>query len=392
MDQHPGQERIAVVEPQMDQGYHAAFNAAMLHTAVLAFPGSPVSFRSFPRHGAVVRGILEQHAPEAAAQVEWRTAEPPPSSSVVARWRYNRKLLQGVLGSGERVLLTSASRLQLMQLKGLVRKGRRVTVVLHGDLDQLETPPPEGFPKTLWSLARVLSAPAPAGLHFIVLSESIRRNIPPQFHALDNAGVVDFPFYSNPIPPPDTPPDTPLSADHPPIFGVLGNTGSGLLFEQVARAVKQIDPAIRFRLAGFLENQAAVERLQPFVEDATVEMTPRATYVERASSLRYALWLAEPGTFRLRASGTFFDALAFGKPLIYVTNPFIDGYLSAQDGAEQVGIRCDSVQEVPAAILRAAQEDPATYNARVAAILRLRERFTPQVLASSLRDAMLSDR
>jgi hypothetical protein len=376
-------ERIAVVEPQMDEGYHAPFNAAMLHTAVLAFPEDVVSFRSFPRHGEVVRGILQEHAPEVAERIEWRLAEPGVSGSIPARLRQNHRLLRQVTGAGERVLLTSVSRLQLLQLKLLMKgSGKKVTAVLHGDLDQLETPPPEGFPKTLWGLPRVLASPAPAGLNFIVLSESIKRNIPRQFHGLEHACVVDHPYHFPPL-------DPQAAEAGGPIFGVLGNTGDGALLEQVARRVKQVKSAVRFRLAGFLENEEAVARLRPYVEDVTAVMVPRSTYMERARSFRYALWLAEPGSFRLRASGTFFDALAYGKPLIYVANPFIDGYMAE---AQEIGLRCDSVDAVADVVLRlSAGEEPGVYEARLKAIATVRERFTPAMLAPALRRAMLSD-
>ncbi len=57
---------------------------------------------------------------------------------------------------------------------------------------------------------------------------------------------------------------------------------------------------------------------------------------------------APPGHFRLRASGTFFDALAYAKPLVYTTNSYIDSYYEQEPG---IGVRCQTVEEVPQAIL-----------------------------------------
>jgi hypothetical protein len=101
------------------------------------------------------------------------------------------------------------------------------------------------------------------------------------------------------------------------------------------------------------------------------------------------LWLAPPGSFRLRASGTFFDALAHGRPLIYTANPYIAQYLA---GPQAVGVRCASVEDVARAVLDvAATHTTEAYGAQRAAIMNLRERFSPVALAGRLPAALESD-
>jgi hypothetical protein len=372
---------IALVEPQMEALFHAPFNAALLHAVLLAYSEAAVSFRAFPEHARVVREILAEHAPELATRVEWRVVPFTSGGSLVRRWRRGGRAIHEVLGRSpahERILFCSISRMQLLQLKRAMRNSDQVRAVLHGDLDQIERPSRERFPMRLFSLERVLQRPHPAGLRYLLLGDSIRERVPERLRAaLANPGVIDHPYHFFPV----------RAAVAPaPVFGIFGNSGSGRQLDAVARAVKVGNPAIRFRLVGFVADQAAVQRLRPFVEDVGDQPIARATFLARAEEITHALWLAPPHSFRLRASGTFFDALASAKPLIYTANPYIDGYLA---GAPGIGVRCATLATVPQAILQAtADHTEAVYEAQRAAIERLRERFAPAALAGTLPAAL----
>jgi hypothetical protein len=374
-------QSIAVVEPQMDDVFHAPFNAALLHAIALAYPEAPLSFRAFPNHIRVVRDILDQHAPGLGQRIDWRTLPLASSNSVIARWRQSNRAIREILAPHERVLFCSISRMQLLQLKRQLRRRKQhpqVRAVLHGDLEQLDAPPGapshDRFPMSLFALHRVLLSPHPPELRYLLLSESIRSNIPPPFrHVFAAAGIIDHPYHFRPI---GSAPTGPLT------FGLFGNTGEGRLLEAVASNVKQTNPTIRFRLIGFLHDDASVNRLRPFVEDVGHEPLSREIFDERAENITHALWLTPPSHFRLRASGTFFDALAFAKPLVYTANPYIDAYFALEPG---IGVRCETVDDVPEAILNLATNyTPETYAEARAAIERLRRRFTPEELAKTL--------
>jgi len=371
------QRGIAVVEPQMEAMFHAPFNAALLHAVALAYPGVAVSFRGFPDHLRIVRGILEQQAPEAAQRIEWRVTPLAGAGSLIARWRQAGRVMREVLRAKERVVFCSISRMQLLVLKRAMRDGDDVRAVLHGDLDQIAQPPRERFPMSLMSLHRVLLQKNAGTLRYVLLSESIRAHVPQAFAAaFANAGVIDHPYHFFPL----------QEASHalpkPMVLGMFGNTGDGRLLEQVARAVKAANPEVRFRLVGFLADDAAVERLQPFVEDVGAVPISREVFLERAEGVTHTLWLATTDSFQLRASGTFFDALAYAKPLVYTANPFIDPYYAMEPG---IGVRCETMGDVPGSILElAACSTVEEYAAARAAMLRLRKRFTPHALAERL--------
>jgi hypothetical protein len=365
---------IALVEPQMEGIFHAPFNAALLHAVRLAYPEAAVSFRAFSGHARVVRGILDEHAPGLAERVEWRTLPFAAGGPLIARWRRSGPTIRTLLDRRERLLFCSISRMQLLHLKRAMRQGDQVRAVLHGDLDQIERPPRASLPMRPFTLERVLLRPHPAGLRYLLLGESIRAHLPERFSVLRaNAQVIDHPYHFLPLR---------ATAARTPVFGIFGNCGDGRLLEEVARAVKAADPAILIRLVGFLSDREAVERLRPLVEDVGDLPIPRESFLRRAEEITHALWLAPTGSFRLRASGTFFDALAHGTPLIYTANPYIDQYLS---GTWTAGVRCASIEDIVRAVLEVVGTyTPVAYFAQRETLADLRARFSPTALARSL--------
>lgn len=368
---------IALVEPQSEGMVHAPFNAALLHTVAIAYPGMRLCFHSLTLHGEQVQAILNEVAPEVSSRIHWVTFPAAKSTAVVARWSFHRRLFQQLLAPGQRTLFCSISRMQLLQLMRLVRRTQagQVRVVLHGELEQLERE------QNSWlrplSLGRILSR-KPTALRYLLLGRSIRDNIPPSCaSAFADAGVCDHPYHFA-VPRTATPGEV--------ILGVFGNAGEAQELEAVARKVKNACPSIRIRLVGFVSGPSIVDRLRALVEDVAATPLTRNVFSARAQGITHALWLAPPQSFRLRASGTFFDALSYAKPLVYTANPFIDAY-HAMDPS--IGVRCSTLDDVVSSILELADDGHSgEYDRAQAAILRLRERFTPAALASALRRAL----
>jgi hypothetical protein len=362
---------LTLAELGMDGLAHAPFNAALLHTAVLAFPEAKVSFRAFHDHVAAVRDVLGEHAPEILTRVRWCEL-PPPRTSMLARWRFFAREFATLRATGDRLLLCSASRMMLMQLRRSVRPGDEVRAVLHGDLDQLERPGKDRFPASVMSLRRVLRHKLPPELRLIVLGASIRSCIPAAFEpAFANACVIDHPYHFGALQPR---PEGPAS------FGVFGNAGDGEEFATVARRVRQQAPEVSLSLIGFVGSESARALLSPLVAGVGTVPLPREEFLARTARIGYALWLAQPGGYRLRASGTFFDALSFGKPLLFVANAFVDRYFEQEPA---IGVRCASLEELAEAAVAVTRTQQGYAEAQ-AAIARLRERFTPQAQAAAL--------
>ena len=376
-------ERLRIVEPQMENLFHAPFNAALLHTVFLAYPQTDIVFQAQRGHLEAVVEILGENAPAVAERVTWEPLPRQPQGSVARRWLGARSTLRALLGTGDTLLFCSISRMQLLTLKQLMRPADVVRCVLHGDLESVEEVKP--FPRNLLTLRRALEQPQPGGLRYLLLSESIRHHLPESLQrGMGSVGILDHPYHF-----PSSLPPTQLLR-HGLVFGIFGNTGDAQALEQVARAVRALRPAVRFQLIGFLGDEHTVRRVADVVDGATALPISREQFQREAQGISHALWLAGAGGFRLRASGTFFDALAYGKPLVYTANPYLDGYGVA---AAEVGTRCETLQEVIAALVQladAAQRPGAQerYEAQVERIRLFRERFTPESLAKNLGAAL----
>ena len=367
---------ISVVEMQMSGLLHAAGNSAMLHMTALAYPEVPLTFWGFATHIPALQEIMARYAPEVIERVTWRVLDGSPTASLWQRWRFHDRVLNELLTSGDRIMFVSISRLQLMQLQGKMKPRHRVAAMFHGELDELENAGRgERFPKNLYDLRRLLGRKQPAGLQYLLLSPAIFANLPERYKpAFQNACLLDLPYQFPPMK---------YRTYEQPVFGVFGQTGDGRRLEAVARRIHELDPNVKLLLNGFVEDQAAVERLKPFVDGVQAGPLPRDEYIARTGRMSHSLWLAPPDAYRLRASGAFTDAITLGKPVIFSAAAFPDYYHALEPGA---CVRCASVDDLPAAVVDAAHTHTAAkYAEQQEAVERLGRRFYAPSQAEHLR-------
>jgi hypothetical protein len=373
---------ITLVEPQMTDLHHSPFNAALLHAILLAYPDVSISFIGFQRHVDIVSSILKQNAVELWGRVTWTYYPDFTTRYTFTRWFKSSNLISTVLCTNDRLLFCSISRMQLLQVKRAMTPNQLVRVVLHGELDNLDQVEERHSFKSLVSFQKVLLRPNPIGLRYLLLGNSIRDCIPPRYRAaLANSGVIDHPYHFANLATSSTPIGTNL------IFGIFGNAGDGKKLAEVVQKVRELTPRVRFKLIGFVSDAEAAQRLQGLVEDVGFIPISHRVFFERSQGVTHTLWIAEPNSYRLRASGTFFDALAHCKPMVYTSNAFLDAYLVDKPG---IAIKCDSLDQVPGAIESLLKDTtPDSYLRSQELIVAFRKRFTPLVLAGHLAQELL---
>ncbi len=251
--------------------------------------------------------------------------------------------------------------------------------VLHGDLDRITEESDESFPASLFSLKRVLLMDHPPRYATSCsVARSFKTFLKRFRQALSHSSWIDHPYHFPPIQP--TAPDSL-------VFGTFGNTGDGRLLESrsLVRSRPSILPSSSVWSVFFPTSRLA-DRLRPLVEDVTDQPISRESFIQGARSVTHALWLAPPDSFRLRASGTLFDALAYGRPLVYTANAYVDPYFALEP---EIGVRCLSLEQVAPAILELVHNHTdMRYLQAQKAIERLRRRFTPEELAKTLRERL----
>lgn len=383
-------QRIIVCEPQCAAFVHVPFNSALLATVLAAYPESSVAFFGEQEHMARVGEHLKAHGVPARDRVSWEPIEVPVRGGngfrILGReWKWCRRILREAKDPAvDAVVLCSVTNTGLLFLKPLLfltRFQKPVVAFLHGILDSLDRPAP--WKPWYWALhlKRVMLLPHPRTLRYIALSESIlgtlrakRPELAKHFSVLDIPGL----WRRNIVLPP--PSSSPLR------FGFVGTTAAVKRFDwfcRLAFEVRQEAAEAEFVLAGFAtqggESAGHCDAVQGV---GTVPLDARE-FAERASSLTYTVWTGDPEYYRLVASASFLDSLYYGKPGIYLRNPYIEHYFERMG---DIGYLADSYEEMRYLILHICREFPEErYRRQCANILREREALSPASLGAKFR-------
>ena len=362
-------QRILICEPQCRGSEHADFNAALLRTIELAFPGARVWFAAEPDHLRWVRsrvqgdddafGWLEYEIPPRAAT--WLGRNGPRGLRAAHRfWSKVRALAE--TRQADLLVLASITAPGLTAWKASLRDDDPPTLIIpHGILASLDGVGALDRARAML-LRGLFRWRASAPVRYVALGGSIHAaliGIDPRvaeaFSTLDipNLWTTDAPAAGG----------APSTAS----FGYFGVAAKGYAaFERLAEGVRREHPATEFRLIGFHDEPLAA-----------------AEYARRASTITHAVWTGEPEHYRLTASASYIDAIAFGKPVIAMRNAYVEHYFS-QLG--DIGYLCDSEAAMLETLAAIASEFPGErYRVQCVNLARARSRFAPAMLAAEFR-------
>ena len=176
-----------------------------------------------------------------------------------------------------------------------------------------------------------------------------------------------------------------LPSDRPVQFGYLGVSAKG--FDTFCRLADEIAPspaAAEFVMVGFHNGPAHEKPHSRFVPVVPEQPLPRTEFEALTRRVTYVVWTADPQHYRLVASATFLDALAFLKPGIYLRNAYIEHYFQRMG---DIGYLCDSYGEMVETIREIISSFPKQrYLRQVENIRKGREIFEPGTLAVRLQE------
>ncbi|NLB96005.1 MAG: glycosyltransferase family 4 protein [Armatimonadetes bacterium] len=380
-------QHILVWEPQCSGFEYAPVNAALLEAVALAFPEARITFRAEEEHSRWVRDALPQGAAALGTRVRWRPVAIPPRS--VEGWRrvrhefpWVRSFLAECRSAGyDACILGSVARMGLFALKQEMRRAPTppILAVLHSELNVLAHLPRHPL-RRLLCLDTILALPHPPRLHYIALGESILEGIrelrPRQarrFHALDLPYLL-----------PEPPEEMPRPDGEPVRFGFFGSAGKG--FEPFCRLAAEVtarSSGSEWWLVGFAPSQCERDLAGDRIRGVSPDPLPLAEYARRATSITYSVMVLPPHAYRLRASASFIDTLAYGKPVICLRNPYVASYFARLG---DLGYLCDSLDEMRDLILRILSDFPRErYQQQCANARAASKTFSPPCLAPQLR-------
>jgi len=384
-------EPIIVCEPQCWGFEHASFNAALLRTVQLAFPGHPIRFFGERSHLGELSSRLENFPAPGLAPVSWEEIAIPERHS--ASWRrlprefqWCSPILAAARGTNAQLLiLASFADTGLLALKVMMFRCRLTVptlAVAHGGLFDLLRP---NYRPWSLQLRHILDLPHPPALRLIVLGDSIQRELLSVYpRRRSQWAVIDLPYL---FPAADESP--PPGKDPTVRFGYFGSTYKGAeLFESLADEFGPRCPRAEFWLVGFVDGRRPVSSFSRQVRGLGTRPLTNKEYQERASGLSYCVFADDPEYRRLVASASFLDALAYGKPGLYLRNDYIEPYFRKLG---DIGYLCENREQMRETVAEILREFPRErYQKQVENIIAGRKIFSPEFLAPRLRSLVMS--
>ncbi len=376
---------IIVCEPQCWGFEHVPFNAALLWTVLLAYPGTPIIFWGEAEHLSRVKKLLTDLAPTELARITWQKIPLPPRNS--GGWprlwhelTWIRSLLQ-ILPTAQWVLLCSVTNTAILELKILLTGQKTAVPIIaipHSILSSLLAPQPIKPWTWLLNLRQLFRLPQPPSLKYLALGDSIYHHLTQAYPYLAPQFVVlDHPYLWS------QQNVTPLREDSSAIvrFGYFGVGAKGFdKFAQLAHIIKPKYPQAEFTLVGFL-NKA--HQFSPYVMGLTSTPLSDEEYQQRAMTITYSIWLADAAHYRLAASASFLDTLSYLKPGIYLRNAYVEHYAQSMG---DIGYLCADEASMITVIESIMEQFPtARYQQQCQNILHGRTIFEPITLAPKLR-------
>ena len=127
------------------------------------------------------------------------------------------------------------------------------------------------------------------------------------------------------------------------IFATVGHGNLHAVNEVVRKIAPKICSHFNFevRIIGGNPNQGVPNSERIRICGASERLT-RMEIEEEIEDVQYVLFFCNKEAYKLTTSGSFFDAIAYCKPMIFLTNPCFDYYYEKY----RFGYRCESIDEV----------------------------------------------
>jgi hypothetical protein len=377
---------IIICEAQCWGIEHASFNAALLHTVQIAYPNTNIIFLGEKDHLTQMHSVLKHNGIK-TYNIEWRDfliyrRNAPKWKRLINDLSWCNVLINiSQQVKAKLLVICSINNTGILALKTLmhIRQFKIPTSAIpHSCLADLLINK-SWLP---WSMRNALAFPPPGNLSLMTLGESIYNEViklqPKHKEQWIN---LDLPCLWPEIS------RLQREVDSNKIqFGFLGsaNVGKGFdLFCKLADEIGQKYSNADFLLVGFYYGFNASSPNSIYVEGVSDQPLSVDEFQRRANGMTYSVWLAHPEHYRLTASATFIDSLAYLKPGIYLRNPYVEHYVQRMG---DIGYLCDTFEDVLSTIRGILDDFPLDrYKQQVENIKKGRMIFEPKNLSNKLK-------
>jgi len=343
---------IIICEPQCYGFEHAEVNAAFLAVIRYAFPTEEIMFLTESSHLDLVQEISFSHN---ITSIEYRKVLCPVRSYSEARrlsaeWKLTKQVFDfASTRDCKRLIFSSVTSAGLWCIKQFTKKYNKlsVTVIPHSILETVIKRPSLKPWNTLFWFRICLVLRNSSQLQYLVLGESIKRELVRTLPSILNyVKSTDLPYFFRE-------PRAIRPAEGRVIkFGSLGvgHRGKGTdIFFQLAKDVHQKTGKDTSEF--FLIGQIVDPKISNISTDVIIpspnKPLGRDKFEEYADSVDYSVFCYNSNSYRLTASGAFFDALSFVKPIIALKNSFFEYYFNTMG---DIGYLCSDYNELQSVV------------------------------------------
>lgn len=366
---------IIIFEPQCTGFAHEQFNAGFLYGYLLAYPEENIVFFGEKEHIKCVKAVFSS-ADLSLNKIEFTEMEIPETSSLAAVFEYSR-ILKNLLtyankNDCNKIVLLSIHTYSLIPLKYLLQfkynNSFKVHIAMHGILEFVK--------RKNYSLLLEIYQKAAERLRKIIGIAYTQLKYEPKnrylyeklfkisLHLFSNKNIAYFVFREDSLRSvkkylPDMQQYF-KSIDLPYIYkemSKMGNVipankrvfatiGQGDIFT-VQKVVRKLNSDVNINVNNYEvriigSGKWKQDGLAPIKYIGNGQGLSRAEIEEQIKDVQYVLFFYDPDSYELMTSGSFFDAIAYCKPMIFIKNRCFDYYYQNY----KFGYRCENIDEM----------------------------------------------
>jgi hypothetical protein len=388
---------IIVCDPDSKEFVHAETNAALIHALLAGFPEEQIVFHADKGHAQLVREEIQKSCPQSmTTRLDSRYERiPARTSETLFRFPHELaliwKLLRFASAQGtSTVVFCAINSPALIALKLLMRMFPRIRcyVVLHMILETIRLRPsvrPWRFPFWFGFAFRIGNS---VRLKYLLLAEPIETELSrTASNVLRYCRVIEHPAYFRVTERNYLRPNFPLTFGY---FGVASRGKGADHFFSIAATMqtRQLSGKSRFIVVGkVIDPEFSKNSLENVYMHSVGAHLSRGEMDALAKDVDYAVFCHPKQWYRLTASGAFFDALAYTKPIVALRIPLFEHYFQRMG---DIGYLCEDFEQMQEIIAKLIlTPDLNRYAVQCRNIASGREEFSTGRLAGRLRTIIL---
>jgi hypothetical protein len=382
---------IIICEPQCVGFEHAEVNTALLNVISIAFPDDKILFFCESSHLEHIIHNIDKLGLNLVNVKFLQINVPPRMLSNIRRLRIELDIVNKIGSMAKNnetnvIIFLSVTTPGLIAIKVLLHKNKELKciVIPHMILETILNRPSLIPWETPFWLKPIISR-YNERINYLVLGPSIKKELNLVLPELKDIIAIDLPYFfdQNELP-------QYMNDKKGLSFGSFGvgsrSKGTDLFFRLAAEiSAERASNKPKFTIIGPIVDKTLRYEIPKVVNIPSPDtLLNREDFDRLAKNIDYAIFCHNKASHRLTASGAFFDAIAYAKPMIALKNPFFEYYFNM---AGDIGYLCNDYLDMKNIVINILESGSADhYNTQVSNILKFRERFEHQAIARTLKD------